>query len=401
MKTRIWIAVLIGAVLLSVVAGALVGKESSDTSLSPETAPAEVTALSDIGARTVPFYGEHQAGIETPAQANATFVALDLLPEVDREAIGRLMRLWTQDAAKLTQGEPIIGDSSPQMAENPSGLTITFGFGRGAFEQAGIADAWPMSIDMIPAYAIDRLERRWNDGDIVIQVAGDDQNTNFHAVHQLLRTGKSFVTPLWIQRGFLDAAGVNTGEIGRNLLGQVDGQANAPAGSSNFTQRTWMTAPAAMAGGTTMVLRRIQYGMDSWDKMSEKVKGTVIGRDLESGAPLSGGDATTPMDLEAMDPDGDSPAIGDNAHARLAFTDNNQGITRRGYNYDDGMEDGVRDVGLIFVSFQAQIERYLKIQEILARIDSLNKWTTPVGSAMFVVPPGTEQGGWIGETLFG
>ncbi len=401
MKTRIWIAVLIGAVLLSVVAGALVGKESSDTSLSPETAPAEVTALSDIGARTVPFYGEHQAGIETPAQANATFVALDLLPEVDREAIGRLMRLWTQDAAKLTQGEPIIGDSSPQMAENPSGLTITFGFGRGAFEQAGIADAWPMSIDMIPAYAIDRLERRWNDGDIVIQVAGDDQNTNFHAVHQLLRTGRSFVTPIWMQRGFLDAAGVNTGNIGRNLLGQVDGQANAPAGSSNFTQRTWMTAPAAMAGGTTMVLRRIQYGMDSWDKMSEKVKGTVIGRDLESGAPLSGGDATTPMDLEAMDPDGDSPAIGDNAHARLAFTDNNQGITRRGYNYDDGMEDGVRDVGLIFVSFQAEIEHYLKIQEILARIDSLNKWTTPVGSALFIVPPGTEQGGWIGETLFG
>lgn len=402
MKTRIWIAVLIGAVLLSVAAGALVGHDTNSTPLSAEQdAATSSDTVDSIGSRTVPFYGEHQAGIETPAQANATFVAFDLLPEVDRDAMGRLMRLWTQDAAKLTQGEPIIGDSSPQMAVHPSGLTITFGFGRGAFEQTGLADSWPLDVDAIPAYDIDRLEKRWNDGDIVIQVAGDDQNTNFHAVHQLMRTGKSFVTPLWIQRGFLDAAGVNTGEIGRNLLGQVDGQANAPAGSAEFAERTWMTSPAAMMGGTTMVLRRIQFGMDSWDKMSENVKGTVIGRDLESGAPLSGGDATAPMDLEAMDVDGDSHAIGDNAHARLAFTDNNQGITRRGYNYDDGMEDVVRDVGLIFVSFQAQIERYLKIQEILARIDSLNKWTTPVGSAMFVVPPGTAQGGWIGETLFG
>lgn len=401
MKTRIWIAVLIGAVLLSVVAGALVGKESSLTALPADQAPATASVPGDIGARTVPFYGEHQAGIETPAQANATFVAFDLRPEVDREAIGRLMRLWTDDAARLTRGEPIIGDSSAQMATNPSGLTITFGFGRGAFEQAGMPDAWPLDVDSIPAYPIDRLEAKWNDGDIVIQVGGDDQNTNFHAVHQLMRTGKSFTTPLWIQRGFLDAAGVNTGSIGRNLLGQVDGQANAAPGSTDFAQRTWMTAPAAMAGGTTMVLRRIQFGMDSWDKMSEKVKGTVIGRDLETGAPLSGGDATTPMDLEAMDADGDSPAIGDNAHARLAFTDNNQGITRRGYNYDDGIENGVRDVGLIFVSFQAEIERYLRIQEALARIDSLNKWTTPVGSALFIVPPGTEQGGWIGETVFG
>lgn len=396
MKTRLWIIIVIGAVLLSVGAGLMIGRGGHSTT----TLNGQAVAAVDIGARTVPFYGEHQAGIETPAQANSTFVAFELLPDIDREAMGRLMRLWTQDAAKLTQGEPIIGDSSPQMAENPSGLTITFGFGRGAFDQAGIAEQWPMSVDAIPAYSIDRLEKEWNDGDIVIQVAGDDQNTNFHAVHQLLRTGKTFVKPIWMQRGFLDAAGVNTGKIGRNLLGQVDGQANVAPGTPDFAERTWMTTPTAMAGGTTMVLRRIRYGMDTWDKMSENIKGKVIGRDLESGAPLSGGDAKTPMDLEANDADGDH-AIGDNAHARLAFTDNNQGIVRRGYNYDDGMIGGVRDVGLIFVSFQADIERYLNIQKVLAGIDSLNKWTTPVGSALFVVPPGAQEGEWIGETIFG
>jgi deferrochelatase/peroxidase EfeB len=107
------------------------------------------------------------------------------------------------------------------------------------------------------------------------------------------------------------------------------------------------------------------------------------------------------MDFQAMDPDGDEPAIGENAHARLAFTDNNQGIVRRGYNYDDGMAAGARDVGLIFVSFQAEIERYLRIQEVLAGVDSLNQWTTPIGSALFVVPPGAKEGGWIGETILG
>ncbi len=394
MRSRVWIGVMVCAALLLVGVGILVGAKVTEP--SADTA----SEVGDVGARTVPFFGVHQAGIETPAQANATFAGFELGPDVDRAALGRLMRLWTQDAAKLTQGEPIIGDSSPQMSVNPSGLTITFGFGQGAYEQAGIAGQWPLAIPSIPSYPIDRLQDQWNDGDLVLQVAGDDQNTNFHAVHQLIRTAKAFARPVWIQRGFLDAAGVNSGQIGRNLLGQVDGQANAQPGSPEFAERTWMTSPTNMIGGTTMVLRRIRFGLDTWDRMSETVKGTVIGRDLASGAPLSGGDARTPMDLEVEEPDGD-PAIGENAHARLAFTDNNQGITRRGYNYDDGLIAGVRDVGLVFVSFQAEIERYLKIQEALVGIDSLNKWTTPIGSALFVVPPGAEEGHWVGETVFG
>ena len=56
------------------------------------------------GSLTVPFYGEHQAGVETPPQAHATLVALDLRPEVDRDGLRRLMRLLTDDAARLTQG---------------------------------------------------------------------------------------------------------------------------------------------------------------------------------------------------------------------------------------------------------------------------------------------------------
>lgn len=395
MHKRTVVVVVLCAVLLSLGIGAVAG---SSLLASPVASEPEVSF--DIGASTVPFYGPHQAGIETPPQAHATFVALSLLPSVDREGIGRLMRLWTDDAARLTQGEPIIGDSSPQLAENPSALTITFAFGREAFAKTGTLEEWPIEVDSIPPYAIDRLEPRWSDGDILIQVAGDDSNTNFHAVHQLLRTAKSFARPQWIQRGFLDAAGVNTGEIGRNLLGQIDGQANPAPGSSEFAERTWMDAPASMVGGTVMVLRRIRFDLEAWDRVSEASKGQVIGRDLASGAPLSGGDPSSALDLEATDVDG-KPAIGDSAHARLARTAGGVGIVRRGYNYDDGLTDGVRDVGLIFVSFQAALERYLEIQELLSQQDALNRYTTPIGSALFVVPPGVEEGGWIGQSLFG
>ena len=105
------------------------------------------------------------------------------------------------------------------------------------------------------------------------------------------------------------------------------------------------------------------------------------------------------MDFGATNHEGE-PAIPGNAHAKLAFTDNNQGISRRSWNYDDGyLTDGTHDAGLIFTAFQADIERYLKIQAILAEMDALNAWTIPVGSALFVIPSGVAEGDWIGQDL--
>ncbi len=58
--------------------------------------------------------------------------------------------------------------------------------------------------------------------------------------------------------------------------------------------------------------------------------------------------------------------------------------------------------GLIFVSFQADIDRqFTPMQQRLADLDLLNEWTTPIGSAVFAIPPGCREGGFIGETLLG
>jgi len=78
-------------------------------------------------------------------------------------------------------------------------------------------------------------------------------------------------------------------------------------------------------------------------------------------------------------------------------------ILRRPYNYDDPAEPGhISNAGLLFTAYQADpVKQYLPIQRRLAEQDSLNTWTTPIGSAVFAIPPGAQEGGFVGEGLFG
>ncbi|MFP3821393.1 Dyp-type peroxidase, partial [Bacillus sp. SIMBA_008] len=81
------------------------------------------------GGNTVPFFGHHQAGIATDAQAYATLPALDVRDEVDRDGLRRMMLILTADAARLTQGQSALADAEPELAVAPARLTVTFGFG--------------------------------------------------------------------------------------------------------------------------------------------------------------------------------------------------------------------------------------------------------------------------------
>ena len=61
---------------------------------------------------------------------------------------------------------------------------------------------------------------------------------------------------------------------------------------------------------------------------------------------------------------------------------------------------GHPDAGLIFAAYQRDIARqFVPIQQRLADKDLLNEWITPIGSAVFAVPPGCAEDGWIGERL--
>lgn len=371
MKVRKVIAILLSAV----VGGGLV---ATATSVGVLPLGKEV----EIASATEPFYGLHQNGIETERQAHSTLVALDLKTGKDLAAVGRMMRVLTNDAALLTQGLPIIGDPQPEMAENPARLTVNFSFGYSLFEKVGLEDRWPISEKEIPSYSIDKLEKRWTDGDLLVQVSGDNPQSIFHAVHTLVKESAPFATIRWQQRGFLDPAQVNVGEDSRNLMGQIDGTAKAPINSQEFKERTWSSS-GALKNGTTVVVRRIQLNLGTWDRLSPNMKDDSLGRQLADGKKLTKDEHFS------------------KSHVGRAFTSNNSGITRRGYNYDDNyLPNGVHDVGLIFVTYQESLSRYLKIQESLNTQDELNRWTTPIGSALFVAPAGVKEGDWIGSELF-
>src|SRR4051794_12046752 len=55
----------------------------------------------------VPFHGEHQAGIATPAQDRLHFAAFDVEPGVKASDLKDLMRQWTEAAATMAGGQPI------------------------------------------------------------------------------------------------------------------------------------------------------------------------------------------------------------------------------------------------------------------------------------------------------
>ncbi|MFC9769457.1 hypothetical protein [Rhodococcus jostii] len=61
----------------------------------------------------------------------------------------------------------------------------------------------------------------------------------------------------------------------------------------------------------------------------------------------------------------------------------------------------VANSGLIFVSYQRDINtQFLPVQRRLAEFDALNQWTTPIGSAVYALPPGASPGGYLAQSLF-
>ncbi|GAA2524335.1 peroxidase [Winogradskya humida] len=345
----------------------------------------------DTGTATVPFYGARQAGVAQDPPAHAAFVAFTLAGGTDKRAVARMMRLLTDDAARLTQGEPALGDTDATLAVLPARLTVTFGFGPGLYAVAGQRSP----VAELPAFAIDRLDKRWSGGDLLLQICADDPLTVTHTQRMLIKDARPFAAVRWVQQGFRRSPGVQSPEhTQRNVLGQLDGTAN-PRGPA-IDPAVWNAD-----GSTQLVVRRIRAEIEKWDLLSVTDKENAVGRRMATGAPLSGTDEHDEPDFTALD-DAGLPKIPDFSHVtRAHVTDPAMKILRRPYNYD-GVPNalGHPDAGLIFAAFQRDIARqFVPIQQRLADKDLLNEWITPIGSAVFAVPPGCREGGWIGEQV--
>ncbi|QAY62886.1 Dyp-type peroxidase [Xylanimonas allomyrinae] len=379
------------------------GAAAAAVASRPEDHDAPTPPEALFGDDRVPFHGTHQAGVATPPPAHVAFVALDLLAQTDATALARLMRILTDDAVRLTQGRGALADTEPELATSPARLTVTFGFGPGFVERAGAA-ASPSWLRPLPAFGIDRLEDRWSGGDLLLQVCADDPLTVAHAVRMLLKDSRTFTSLRWSQRGFRRAHGTEpaTATV-RNLFGQVDGTVNPAPGTDDFERLVWSHGQVPwLEGGTSLVLRRIAMDLDRWDLVDRAGRESAVGRRLDTGAPLTGVAEHDEPDFDAKTPAG-FPVIADYSHLRRARSDDpGQKILRRAYNYDDepGTDDGVSRSGLLFAAYQADVDaQFVPIQRRLDELDLLNEWTTPIGSAVFAIPPGCQADGFVGDTL--
>lgn len=374
---------------------------------------------SSDGTGSVPFYGEHQAGIDTAAQDRLHFAAFDLVTG-SRAELREMLREWSRAAAEMTEGE-MIGDANalaPAPPDDtgetvgllPSRLTVTFGFGPGLFERRGLGlrGKRPAALREIPPLPADELDPAESGGDICVQACSDDPQVAFHAIRNLARIGRGTVVMRWSQLGFgRTSTTTRSQDTPRNLMGFKDGTANIRAEDAEAMRSyVWVgdEGPAWMRGGSYMVTRRIRMLLEVWDRSSLGDQEATIGRDKYEGAPLGASKESDPLDLGAES--GGKPTIPLDAHVRLASPTANDGerILRRGYSFTDGVDEslGELEAGLFFIAFQRDPERqFVAIQRRLGSRDALNEYIKHVGSAVFAVPPGARRGGYVGETLLG
>lgn len=378
--------------------------------------------------QTEPFWGEHQAGITTPMQSHTYFMAFDLQTS-KREDVIALLKAWTEAAASMTQAqaaavphldaEGVARDSGATIGLSPARLTITFGFGPSLFEKDGVdryglASRRPEALADLPRFAGDQLVAERTGGDLSVQACSDDPQVVEYAIRRLTALANSIANIRWGQPGFSGA--FKLGETPRNQMGFKDGTLNVSTKDDKLMhQFVWVgeEGPAWMRGGSYMVIRPTRIALEHWDQMKLGFQEQTIGRQKYSGAPIGKQHEMDPLDLKAVDQDG-NPITAEISHAAMAAPENNDGaqILRRAYSYDNGLihvaerwppwlQTTTFDAGLLFECYQRDPRSgFVKIFAKMSQLDMLNQFTTTVGSGLFAIAPGAKPGEYIGQRLF-
>jgi deferrochelatase/peroxidase EfeB len=405
-------------------AGLAVGAAAGYAAGSEESAP---TAAAAAGTRTYPFYGEHQAGILTPVQDRLHFAAFDVTTDSRAELV-QLLKDWTAAAARMTMGlgagdiGPTSGpygappdDTGEAIGLPPAGLTITFGFGPTLFrkdgkDRFGLANQQPAALQRLPHFPADKLDLQRSDGDLCVQACADDPQIAVHAVRNLARLAFGRAAIRWSQLGFGRTSSTSTSQATpRNLMGFKDGTMNLKAEDpAAIDDHVWVPSGADgkgqwLAGGTYLVVRRINMTIEIWDRQPLSEQERVIGRTKAEGAPLSGGGEFSQPDF-AIEGSDDEPIVATEAHVRMVHPTNNGGakMLRRGYNFVDGSDGlGRLDAGLFFLAYVRDPRtHFIPIQMKLGLGDGLSEYVQHTGSALFAIPSGIAQGGYVGQALF-
>jgi deferrochelatase/peroxidase EfeB len=402
---------LIGGAALG--AGALASRIPGAAS-SAAAAAAEAPAAGSP-AEAIPFEGAHQAGVLEARPNRAIIASFDLIAG-SRGEVADGLRAISERARALTGGydalfgptgegpTPDSGIVGPRV--EPDGLTVTIGLGASLFDDRfGLAGRRPTGLKPMPTFPDDALVEAECHGDVLIQLCANTEETLLHALRDISRETRGVLGPRWKIEGFLPAAQRESG-AGRNLLGFKDGTSNPDVGNAEtMAALVWAgrEEPAWARGGTYAVVRIIRNRVEFWDRVSLAEQELMMGRDKAKGAPLGKERELDDPDY-AADPDGKRIPL--DAHIRLARPRTPAAeasrILRRSYNYSRGYDEADQlDMGLIFVSFQRDLEAQFEATQKRLEGEPLVDYIVPTGGGYFFLPPGARGGqDWVGSALF-
>ncbi len=387
-----------------------------------------VAALSHLGCQTilettedpsedtVPFFGIHQAGIITPVPASALMVAFDTTAKTKADLVRLFQTLSEHIQFLMAGGTPKLRDPKFPPSDSgilgsvvvPNNLTITVAVGESLFNNRfGLGNLKPKWLNTMPGFPNDQLDPNLCHGDILLQFCANTEETNIHALRDIIKNLSDLITLRWQIEGFLPP---NTDKkLGkttvRNLLGFKDGTANLDVSDEKLMNRIVWVKPnngesTWTVGGSYQVVRVIRNLVEHWDRTPLQEQETIIGRSKDSGVPL-GMKHEKDIPNYAGDPKGKQIPL--NAHIRLANPRKSELglILRRGFNYSRGFDKaGHLNMGLLFVCFQADLERgFITVQNRLIG-EPLEEYIRPIGGGYFFALPGVKAvGGYLGQSL--
>ena len=290
----------------------------------------------------------------------------------------------------------------------PNNLTVTVAVGASLFDNRfGLGAVKPVHLQQMPKFPNDALDASLCHGDLLLQFCADTQETNIHALRDIVKHFPDLLALRWRMDGFLPRKPAGDAGASRNLLGFKDGTGNPNAKDAELMDKVvWVQAdsgePAWATGGSYQVVRLTRHFLERWDRTPLQEQEAIFGRDRASGAPLGKTNESDDPDY-ASDPDGKRIAM--TSHMRLANprTKESQAnlLLRRAFNYSREItKSGQLDMGLIFICFQADLKKgFITVQNRLNG-EPLEEYIKPFGGGYFFALPGVvEKDRYLGQAL--
>ena len=264
-------------------------------------------------------------------------------------------------------------------------VTVTMGLGASlfttldGFDRFGIGNLKPRYLKNMPSFTGDApdLDPRKSASDLIILIASDHPYINvavvrFFAEYFNLRYreahggSKDVINIYGVEEGFQR-------KDTREFLGFDDGIDNISMREDELENLVYINEadnePDWCVNGTYLVYRKIREHMPTWEKLGDDAQEKMIGRDKETGKPLSR-ETEGPRGMTPVYHDGKNEADGPlNSHIRkvqprrnakdlFGLDDLERRFLRRPYPFFDGLDENGKSInGLQFLAFMKSIQQ--------------------------------------------